>query len=391
MAHAKLAPSASARWINCPGSVNLIGAVKPEEKSSKFAVEGTVAHAVAEFALTYGMDKVYSDLLDTNAHGQFQIPGSEKIEINHDMIENVEYYYDYVEEIKGELYLEFKAPLFYSLTEDGTIDALNFRKYGKHCDVVDLKYGKGVAVSAEDNTQLLIYFISALDHFSVLYSLETVTLHIVMPRQSNRVSTWELTMEEVERWRKRIEWAAAQVTDPRAPRIPGEKQCRWCPVKSHCAEFAKGNISAMKPMFQDLTVQSDGELSLDEAVNIYNYADQIRDWLDSIYQRLMAEAMGGTKLKGYYLKYGKSMRKWANDEEAKKVLLKHFNEDQVIKKSVITAAQSDKLTKGKTVPDDVKEEIKNQITKTTPKLVLARGEGENVALCQQFPNIKENQ
>ncbi|HBP64486.1 MAG TPA: hypothetical protein DD730_09475, partial [Desulfosporosinus sp.] len=36
-------------------------------------------------------------------------------------------------------------------------------------DVIDLKYGKGVRVSAEHNTQMMLYALGALELFDLLY------------------------------------------------------------------------------------------------------------------------------------------------------------------------------------------------------------------------------
>lgn len=41
-------------------------------------------------------------------------------------------------------------------------------------DIVDLKYGKGVAVFAEDNPQMKLYALGALSLFDSLYDIQTV-------------------------------------------------------------------------------------------------------------------------------------------------------------------------------------------------------------------------
>lgn len=54
MAHALLSPSSAVRWMTCPGSVALTKDMP--DTSSKFADEGTLAHALAERALRDGKD-----------------------------------------------------------------------------------------------------------------------------------------------------------------------------------------------------------------------------------------------------------------------------------------------------------------------------------------------
>lgn len=49
MAHARLSPSSSSRWLKCPGSVPLTESLNlPPEKDSPYALEGTLAHYLAE-------------------------------------------------------------------------------------------------------------------------------------------------------------------------------------------------------------------------------------------------------------------------------------------------------------------------------------------------------
>lgn len=50
MSHAKLSPSAAERWMTCPGSVVLSEGMP--QRTSEFAEEGTLAHALAEMLLT---------------------------------------------------------------------------------------------------------------------------------------------------------------------------------------------------------------------------------------------------------------------------------------------------------------------------------------------------
>ncbi|MBR3212108.1 MAG: DUF2800 domain-containing protein, partial [Firmicutes bacterium] len=68
--HAALPPSSAERWGNCPGSVTLSKQF-PQDTTSTYAEEGTIAHAVAEslldFYLHTGVIAVYDTPWDHEA------------------------------------------------------------------------------------------------------------------------------------------------------------------------------------------------------------------------------------------------------------------------------------------------------------------------------------
>lgn len=163
MAHAKLSPSSAKRWMTCPGSVEL-SKDRPDESSS-FADEGTDAHELAARCLESG--KNANDFLGETM-GKGNVVGA-------DMAYNVQAYVDYVRNMASEipgaqLLVEQRLPIGHLTGEEGakgTADVVILG--GEEIIVVDLKYGRGVAVEAEDNPQLQIYGLGAVREFGVLY------------------------------------------------------------------------------------------------------------------------------------------------------------------------------------------------------------------------------
>ena len=154
--HAKLSPSAAARWINCPGSVAL-SELCPPPGSSDYADEGTLAHLIAEHKvlLTSGeITQAYYDKRLANALKSQYYCG--------EMDEATTYYMDTVMEIYCEgLKKDKAAELMVEQCFDlgswvpkcfGTADAVVIA--GDTIEVIDLKYGKGVKVDAVGNPQL---------------------------------------------------------------------------------------------------------------------------------------------------------------------------------------------------------------------------------------------
>lgn len=180
MAHALLSPSSAHRWMSCPGSVSL-SRLFPDESSS-YAEEGTLAHAWA------------AHLLDP----QNQPQPAEALSSD-----NLTFVQDYVlfverETAGGVCRIEYPVSVSEVTGEanaKGTIDCAAL--VNGTLKIIDLKFGKGVKVDAEHNTQLMIYAAGALPLFDVIDEVKDIELTIFQPRINN-ICSWKLTPAELE-------------------------------------------------------------------------------------------------------------------------------------------------------------------------------------------------
>ena len=79
----------------------------------------------------------------------------------------------------------------------GTGDAVLLAPGKLH--VIDFKYGQGVLVEAEHNSQMMLYALAALKKYSRKYKVKRVSMSIFQPRREN-VSTWTITATELRKW-----------------------------------------------------------------------------------------------------------------------------------------------------------------------------------------------
>lgn len=157
MAHARLSPSAAARWMNCPGSVALSDGIK--DSGSDFAAEGTAAHEMAERILEGATG---TDLIGMKAENGIMFTA----EMLTDVLRYVDLVRDLVASTDGKLLVEQKLSIGHLTGEadaKGTSDCVILA--GDELIVGDLKFGRGVQVDAEDNYQLMIYALAALEAF----------------------------------------------------------------------------------------------------------------------------------------------------------------------------------------------------------------------------------
>ena len=60
----------------------------------------------------------------------------------------------------------------------GTSDAVVIDEVNGTAHIIDLKYGKGVSVEAEQNTQTMLYALGVIDDLGFMYEFDTVIIHI---------------------------------------------------------------------------------------------------------------------------------------------------------------------------------------------------------------------
>jgi hypothetical protein len=125
-----------------------------------------------------------------------------------------------------------------------------------HLTITDLKYGVGVQVFAEWNTQAMLYALGVIYEWDWLYGFETVTIRICQPRLDH-FDVWETTTADLLEWAENAKRDMAATWRPDAPRTPGEKQCRFCTDKATCAAYVSVIDRLADESFDDMTIEAD--------------------------------------------------------------------------------------------------------------------------------------
>lgn len=307
--HARLNPSSAERWIHCPGSVALSEQC-PSPGSSKYADEGTKAHSIAEAKLRQII-------------GEISLRELEKIIKKHkpdgEMEEATDFYRDQVVEIlaaagkDAELMVEQRFSLNRWAPESfGTSDAVVIGN-GK-IEVIDLKYGKGVKVSAKGNPQLRMYGAGAANLFERMYDFDTVRMTIIQPRLDH-VSTEELPLSELMDWMKDVVKPAAREAYDGTGEIDAGDWCRWCPAKALCRKRAEKNLELAKMEFR-----SPDLLSPDEIGDVLRQAEDLSKWTSDVQAYALEQALAGEHFDGWKLVEGRSNRTITDQIKAAELL-----------------------------------------------------------------------
>lgn len=313
--HARLSASGAKKWINCPGSIQL--EENFEDKPSQFAEEGTNAHALGEAKIRLAT-KEYNR---TKYHNAIR-----NLEITEDMEDYAESYKNYViERYNSALQKTPDAILMLEQRLDfskyvpdgfGTGDAVIIAE-GK-LEIIDLKYGKGVEVSAVDNPQLRLYALGAYEAFDMLYGFDTVEMTIYQPRLDN-ISSENISVAELLEWGESVKKAAQFANDDNVIECVAGKHCDtgFCKARPVCRAYAE---ERQKMAVYDF--KSPAMLTVAEIADIIEQSASLEKWAKLVCDYALEQAYKhGVEYPGYKVVEGRSNRKYSKpDSEVAKIL-----------------------------------------------------------------------
>lgn len=344
--HAKLSPSASHRWIACPGSVALSAQV-PKPESSSYALEGTIAHALAEnsLKLTKPPRAFVGDTVE--------IDGSLHT-FTEEMAEAVDVYFNEVMEAvsaAGSPVLHVEESFDLSWLEDGlfgTNDAWVYNKGQNLISVYDYKHGKGVEVEAANNSQLMIYALGALAQIKKPKDTLNVKLVIVQPRinSEEKIKTWTTTAGELFTWATFILRPAIEATKQPNAKLCAGDHCRFCPVLGVCHENIKTACLVAKTDFNNPVLPNPDKLTPKDISRVLQASDLFTAWADQVKGYAQNRMEMGLSIPGYKLVAKKSNRVWKDETKATEFLIQRLDEDEVFERKLLSPAKAEKALKG---------------------------------------------
>lgn len=299
--HAVLSASSANRWLHCPPSVRLSEGYM--DKASVFAMEGTSAHELCEYKLR-------------SALGMEAENPTENLDFyNTEMEECAEDYATYilglVEKAKETcsdpvVMVEQRVDFSRYVPEGfGTADCIIIAD--ETLNIVDYKHGKGVEVSAEDNPQMKLYALGALELFDCLYDISKVQMTIFQPRLSN-VSVFVMDKADLLNWANDELTAKAELAFEGKGELCCGEWCKFCKAKANCKERARVNMEMAQYEFRKSSLLTDKEV-----VEILSRIDELTSWASDVKNFALEQAVRGKQWPGWKVVEGRSNRKYTDE------------------------------------------------------------------------------
>lgn len=305
--HATLSASSAHRWLNAPPLPQLEKLFP--NPASPMAEEGTAAHALGEYKLRKTLGQEYKRPVS-----DFQ---SDDMEIFTDD------YCDYVMEQYQQAKLSHPGTTvlieqrldFSNYVPDGfgTGDCIIIADGLMH--IIDFKYGKGVRVNAENNPQMKLYALGALNNYSMLYDQpEVIDMTIFQPRIGN-ISTWSIETDTL------LDWAKTELKPKAELAIKGNGVVKYGPWLqfSNCNAVLRVRYNQYKKL-QEFQLRSPHLMSNAEIEEVLANVDELVKWANQVKSYAQDLAINhGKQWNGFKVVEGRSIRKYKDEATVAKI------------------------------------------------------------------------
>jgi len=384
--HSSVGASSCERWWNCPGSNALIAKLPPAAPT-KYAAEGTAAHALCEMYLT---NKIHHKCKwdATSCIGEVIEADDFKFTVNEEMANAANLYVDTIVQdakriecnlrkscqIEGKdknawqkmdkATQEYIYTPWTNIEKDfnlkdidpdarGTNDASIYVP-GETLIVYDFKYGAGVPVEAVENKQMMYYAIGAAGN--KLMGFKSIELVIVQPRAEHPegpVRRWITTPEHIAQFGRDLKEHIQQTREANAKTCTG-KWCRFCNAKIICPAMRDKSYEIAKVDFakapQGSVIKQPSQLSKEELKIFLDNADLLEQYIAAVREYAFSVLDRGGEIEGYKLvRNNKKHRQWSLAEADIAAMLEFeldVDRQMLFTTKLKSPAQVEKLIKG---------------------------------------------
>lgn len=360
-AHAFLGASSAHRWMKCTASPKLELAFP--DTGSEYAAEGTLAHELAELKVRrFGVEAM------PKATYTRRFNKIKKSDLWHpEMDEHTETYLDYIKQVmygyKVKPYVVVEKTVHFDTYVPegfGTADCIILA--GDTIHIIDFKYGKGVPISAEENPQMMLYALGAINEYAMIASPTHVKMAIVQPRL-HAISEWEIEVDDLMHWGEtEVKPKAVEAFGDDGVFVPGE-HCRFCKAKLQCKARSE-YYAALHPVAQ--THSNPALISPTELGEYLHKAKELKTWATDLQEFALKECLEGKDVPGWKAVEGRGSRQFKDFNTAFKILVDAGIDEALLYERVpLTLAKAEKVVTKKVFNELLADEIIKSAGKPT--------------------------
>lgn len=361
--HAKLSASHSGCWLNCTAAPNY-EAQFPDGPPGEAAQEGTLAHQICELIVSYNAGQITKRKFNSQLKKLKEDPLFQE-----EMIHTAEVYAGYIWE---------KAMSFTEKPYQAQEVRVDFSDYVPEgfgtCDsivigddllcITDYKHGKGIPVSAENNSQMRLYALGALKQYGMFYDIHRVSMAIVQPRISEDIKEETITVDELRAWGEQVKPLAHAAYTGEGAEFHEGPWCKnyFCKGRDVCRHRAE-NMTALED-FKDLPVEglltekekAEREAAMNagfnlspvlsdaEVADLLFRGERLVSWYNDLCSYALEAILEGKDIPGWKAVAGRSDRKWDDADAAMNDILNAgYQEAMLYDRKPKTLAQLEKL------------------------------------------------
>jgi len=317
----ELRASNAHRWMACPGQPRAV--TDMVDTAGGAADLGTVAHALLETMLRLDLpaDEIdrYADKAILKKIGNRD---ASHILVDDEMMKGVSHALDYVrgylavhKKAKFDIECTLDATPFVGYTSGGTGDVM-LLDLPRELVLVDYKNGVQ-HVEHEDNKQLLIYGLGALNKYSKEIKPDTKFRFTIVQPNSRKggapVRESVYTYEQLMLFAAEAADAAKAAHRKNAPRVAGD-HCTFCRAAGSCKTLAERAVAVASLEFADIgadmTLRDPLSLRPQDIAKVMDSASMLKNWITAVEGEATKRMLGGKKIPGYKLVGSITHRKW---------------------------------------------------------------------------------
>ena len=319
--HALLTASGAHRWMSCTPSARLEETLP--DSTSEYAKEGTLAHSIAELKVR----KKFIEPMGPKAFNTRMNKLKKDPLYQEEMQACTDGYLDYITGVSMQYpsrpYMAVEKKLDFSryVPEGwGTGDCIIIG--GNTLHVIDYKHGKGVPVSPEDNPQLKLYGLGALEAYGMLYDIHNIVLTIFQPRaDGDTVKEWSISRDDLANWGVFTVRPLAEKAFAGEGEFHGGDWCRFCRARNTCRARAD-QYTALEDFGSPHSKTVTGTLPMPPLLSdaevgaVLEKAVSLEKWVSDLKEYALTACLAGKEIPGWKAVEGRKTRIWDDPDAA---------------------------------------------------------------------------